>query len=240
MSNEQTTSLTKEERNLPAMQDQSDLGSIGGLEGADAEDIMLPLCKIVQSNSTGVDLANGGRAKEGKLFFSNSQKQVDSVKVIILFAKKGQQADVETDEVHSNWRVLMTPVDSLNTPFVMYFSKTANWNGWKPFINKLKPNGVNNLWDVVVEITAKQESNKKGQQYFIPVLTIGERTTDEQKDLAAAVLARFGDMRDEDDAMKEASEAVITEAMNAEEFVDFSAIEEDFSKEKESKTTTGK
>lgn len=220
MSNEQTTSITKKEDNLPVMQDQADLGSIGGLEGADAEDVMLPSCRIVQSNSTDVDLASGGRAKEGKLFFSNSKKQIDSVKVIILMAKKGQQQDMETGEDISSWRVLMTPIDSLGTPFVMYFSKMSNWKGWKPFINLLKPNGINNLWDVVVEITTKQQSNKKGQTYFIPVLTIGEATTDDQKDLAAAVLAKFGDAGD-DDAMAEAEhvEPVSAEDIDPDEFM---------------------
>lgn len=170
-------------------------GTIGTIMGIEPEDINMPYVYVVQANSKHALTESGKKVEAGKLFHGTKNKSYDSLEVLVAFAKKGKAVKKdyksgEESEVPA-YRAVMLPVDNLYSPFVMTFKEMGLWYGWKPYLSKLTAEGVTNL-DRSVIITTDEKETAYGSTVYVPVIELGEPTTDEQKASMKSALERFG------------------------------------------------
>jgi hypothetical protein len=186
----------KEVTNLDMKKPTDSSFGIKGLSGFEQEDLMLPTMRIVQANSNDVTLKDGKEATPGTFYHSSRKENFNSLNVIILSARKYYKFDEEKQQNYKRASVLMVPTDSLEKPFVMYFTKMSYWSVWRPFFNLLLANGIENVWDKVINITTKKVENDKGK-WFEAVMTITGDSTKEQRALAEEISERFS-VKEED------------------------------------------
>lgn len=174
---------------------------IDGLSGVEQEDIQLPSLYVVQKGAKAgsTNLIGGGVAKEGTLYSSGEMKEYDHVDVVIVSAVKNKKTDDKTGDIYSQWRIVMFPVDNPQSPFVLYCKKTADWSGWRPFFNNLPSLKIKGLYELVVRITSRQDSNKAGLQYYVPEFVVIDKISDELLEYAKKAGAKLSQLRNDDD-----------------------------------------
>lgn len=171
---------------------------IDGLSGVEPEDIQLPSLYVVQANAKAgsTNLIGGGVAKPGKLYASDEMREYDSLDVVIVSAVKGKKIDSKTGEPYSLWRVILFPFADPMNPKVIYCKRTADWAGWRPFFNNLPSLGVKGLYEKIVRITPRQDSNKGGKQYYVPEFIIVGDTPEELANYAKVAGKKLSTLRD--------------------------------------------
>jgi len=168
---------------------------IKGLVGLTTDDLDMPYVYLVREGSKHALLKNGKKAEAGSYYHSAKKEAKTDLEVIVAVAvkgegKKGGEGEGSEDMV-TVWRTIMLPLDNMTSPFSMSFKGMNLWYGWKPLMNLLVAEQIDNLPGKVLKLGFRMATTKTGNSYEVPEISIVRDATKEELATAESAASRF-------------------------------------------------
>lgn len=174
---------------------------IEGLEDIPMAVIPVPFVKMVHGTSTKVNLKDGKKAAPGTFYFIDSQEAVDEINFTFLKAKL-----VTTNferEVEENGQKIMKVVPTaqikilgFNIDTKQLFVLSLSWKSanirFGQAMAQLRNAGAQKAWQYIMKIRSEVVTNKKQQEFQVPVFELVEKTSEADVQEAAQKYAEFG------------------------------------------------